>query len=244
MSIRSTLLRNIASERVYCAHFGEDFGTFFTMEMDGKQYLITAKHLAEKLNFGTVGVAEMTFLPVLYNKKPASLFVSLVGHGKKDVDISVLASTSLFGTAMPSIKPISPNIEYGEDVFFFGFPYPEEADPKVVMDASLPTPFVKKGVISYISNKGHILIDGQNNPGFSGGPVVMRDFEGPNKPTDGYYHVIGVVSGYKGTPIAVLDNKGKQVYTVAENSGIMVVHDISSAVYMIKSNPIGFPLPY
>ena len=243
--MRDPLLEEIAYARVYCAEFGGELGTFFTMEVDKKQYLITAKHLAKKITYDPIGVEKMAFLPVFYNKKPSDLFVQLVGHVQGDVDISVLAATCLIDNSMPSIEPISTNIEYGEkNVFFFGFRCPKKTNPRIIKDERPPLPVIRKSTISYASQKEHLFITEQNNPGFSGSPVLMRNSDLSVNSKNDFYHVIGVMSEYKGAPITTLDSEGHQVSTADENSGTMAIHDIRPAVYMIKSNPIGFRLPY
>ena len=63
---------------------------------------------------------------------------------------------------------------YGQDVYFLGFPYGLHGDMSALSN-DLPFPFVKKGIISLFHNDGvnRIYLDGHNNPGFSGGPVVF-----------------------------------------------------------------------
>ena len=76
-------------------------------------------------------------------------------------------------------------------MWFLGYPYGLEsrfADNKTI-------PFIKRGTMSAIdaSNKEAIVlyIDGFNNPGFSGGPILLWDF------TKHVYAIIGVVKGYR-----------------------------------------------
>ena len=233
---RSARIFAIAASKIYCATFGERYGTFFTMEVGKKQYLITAKHLAKQLDYSS-GMAH------IYTPRNEALFpmpVKLVGHGKEKVDISVLTLESEMGKLGPLMKPISP--KYGEDAFFFGFPYPQEANTRVAMGIDSSVPFVKKGIISYISRNGTFFISEQVTKGFSGGPVVMRDRDGAENQSDAFYHVIGVISAYRATDIPVIEGDNESSLIARANSGIIVAHDIKFAIDIIKSNPIGFPI--
>jgi hypothetical protein len=80
-----------------------------------------------------------------------------------------------------------------------------------------------------------ILLDGLNNPGFSGGPVVAPDmfvrFENvrPQK-------LIAVISGYRSqdSPINV-DGKAIEKASTPTNTGIILATPIERAVEMIKT---------
>jgi len=45
-----------------------------------------------------------------------------------------------------------------------------------------------------------LYLDGQNNPGFSGGPIVFRDLKNPAV----IYKLTGVVSAFRADPVPVL----------------------------------------
>ena len=236
MSKKDYSLQAFASSRVHCAIFGKQYGTFFTIEVNKKQYCITAKHLAEQLNFSS-GKAD---IQVPHSKSLLSMPIKLVGHGENDVDISVFAAEYEMGDPEPLMEPISP--KYGEDAVFFGFPYPKEARAGVAMGIDTPIPFVKKGIISYVSRSGRFFISEQVTKGFSGGPVVMIGCYDTKKLYDVFYHVIGVITAYRATDIPVVEGDNESSFIAMGNSGIMVAHDIKFAIDMIKSNPIGFSI--
>lgn len=87
------------------------------------------------------------------------------------------------------------------------FPYGLSTDSGEINN-KYPFPFVKKCIISSI-NKQTIYLDGHNNRGFSGGPVVVIE-------TNKTMKIIGVVSGF------LNDN-----VNVTENSGIFYANSIS-----------------
>jgi hypothetical protein len=91
-------------------------------------------------------------------------------------------------------------------------------------------PFVKRGVASARAeiNGVHVwLVDGHNNPGFSGGPDVFNQGGGIGT----IWHVLRVVSAYVTQAIAVTGGDGE----VSTNSGIIVVYDIKHAIEAVDA---------
>jgi hypothetical protein len=87
------------------------------------------------------------------------------------------------------------------------------------------------------------VLDGINNPGFSGGPVIFKT--GPEQ------KILAVISGYHLEPTEVVSSaaakkkapeKRTQKQTVNLNSGFIIAYDIKYVVEAINKNPIG-PLP-
>ena len=73
-----------------------------------------------------------------------------------------------------------------------------------------------------------LYIDGFNNPGFSGGPIVFWSFTKHN------YEIIGVVKGYREDTAKVLVN-GKQIDSnILVNSGILIGYSIEHAIQAIE----------
>ena len=89
------------------------------------------------------------------------------------------------------------------------------------MNNGFPIPFIKKAIISSFitdaSDVTRIYLDGHNNPGFSGGPVVISN---NNDGSDNQMRIIGVVSSYL-NDIKVLKTKTGN-YNITENSGIVL----------------------
>jgi hypothetical protein len=102
----------------------------------------------------------------------------------------------------------------GQQIWFLGYPYGIGSRWSNGGEA----PFIKKGTMSALDATNHdtvvLYIDGFNNPGFSGGPIVYWDF---NKHA---YGIAGVVKGYKEDTAKVLIS-GERVDTqILVNSGI------------------------
>jgi hypothetical protein len=79
-----------------------------------------------------------------------------------------------------------------------------------------------------------ILLDGLNNPGFSGGPVVGPDMFSPFTNVRAQ-KLIGVISGYRNDNIP-LNVNGQSVdnASVAANSGIIIAIPFVRATELIK----------
>ena len=96
--------------------------------------------------------------------------------------------------------------------------------------------FIKKGILSSeITNPNGIrtiFLDGHNNPGFSGGPIV---FKRPDSPE---WNIGGVVSGYVWKANQVISVTDTNSF-IKENNGIVIGEDIDSAIKAIKANPVG-----
>jgi hypothetical protein len=95
-------------------------------------------------------------------------------------------------------------------------------------------PLVKRATLSAIQPEEDVTIlylDGFNNPGFSGGPVVFYP------PGSNMLHVAGVISGYRIDPLEVVDEERPDWRAVVEaNSGIIVAHGIGHATEAIDAH--------
>lgn len=208
---------------------GGGHGTCFTIEVDQRQYLITAKHLAKH-------VREKVNVSIFHKEKRASLELALIGHCDGDVDISVLAANIQLSPTYPA-EPSIVGSAYGQDMYFLGFPYLENDHDISTINRGFPMPFVKKAILSYMPTRGVFYLDGHNNPGFSGGPVVFKIHD------KGDYKIAVVISGYRYAVNPVQQAGGIPSFAhVRENTGIIVCYDIKQAVSMIQSRPLGFPI--
>jgi hypothetical protein len=233
----------------------ESFGTGFTLDADGRQYLITAKHVVAGMKTeGTIEIREGE------NWSPVSVKVFLCDD---PIDIAVLVPPRQLTVTFP-LEPTMADIRYGQDVYFVGFPYGLFTSGQNV-NGSFPVAFIKKAVMSASTNDHGatlLFLDGQNNPGFSGAPIVYRDLD----KTDFTFKLLGVVSGFRFDRNPVLKpveikpgeekpedmargriiKKNGHVYRLAEteelvdfNTGIIAGYSIQHALDLITKNPIG-----
>jgi S1-C subfamily serine protease len=194
-------------------------GTCFTLDIEGKQYFITAQHVVDGLNDGEK-------IELFYKNKWEECQITLIGHSNV-ADISVFAIKNQSFFAHPIIGTTAKMI-YGQDLYFLGFPYGYYTDVGEI-NRGFPLPLVKKGILSNMPTKDipNLLIDGHNNPGFSGGPVVFKDIESND------YFIAGVVTGF------YREHDEKDEILENTNSGIILAPVIKYALDLISENPIG-----
>jgi hypothetical protein len=100
--------------RVRMIQAGKAQGTSFTLDVDGRQYLITAKHLVTGLNSDDV-------VKILQSDGWASVAVK-VFRCAEPIDIAVLVPPEQLTVNLP-LEPTSAGIRFSQDMFFVGFPY-------------------------------------------------------------------------------------------------------------------------
>jgi hypothetical protein len=193
-------------------------GTSFSVDVDNREYWITAKHMFTGIKIGPAGA--------FTTKTVTANLLSQIGTGDeghdlhwrtetftvidpgKDIDILVLVPDHLL---LPNYKrdfnltARSANVGFGGDCEFLGFPYGggwkmQWADPKVPDTKTwMWLPYMKHCTVSaQIQDKGIAIwvLDGIINEGFSGGPVLYAT--GPNQ------EAFAVISGFHQEPLEVL----------------------------------------
>jgi hypothetical protein len=232
-----------------------DQGTIFSIDVEQREYWITAKHIltgAQHPPYGSVTDKSVTLSilnPNSTEEKWVSGSFSVIDPGV-DIDIVVLAASApLLDAPLPNPPTDSDHVPIGGDCEFLGYPFGSAWQASFANGQMYRMPFIKHCTISgQIITPQHIwVLDGINNEGFSGGPVVI--FTGAEQRT------LAVVSGYRNEPTAVIPMPSfgqtpeppRDTTRLAEhpkemvnlNSGFILAFDISYAVDAIKKNPIG-----
>lgn len=193
------------------------------MDYRGKLYIITARHLVAGLadNKTTIQVRLSGKWQDIHTTR--TLFPS-----SNDVDIAVLETDEKLSQPFV-INPVgeASGVTMGQQVWFLGYPWGIGSK----FSNNSEAPFIKRGTMSAIdaSNPDAIVlyIDGFNNPGFSGGPIIYWGF------SDRQYKILGVVQGYR-TDTAKVLVKGEPVDTqILVNSGILLGYSIQHALQAI-----------
>lgn len=204
---------------------GDQGGTAFTLDHAGKLYLVTAKHVVAGLPQSGATIQVWRENGWTDYKTVRTLFPP-----SDKVDIAVLETnekvSSPYNITPPQEKE---GTTFGQQVWFLGYPWGLGSR---LSNGQLALPFIKRGTMSAIDatdpNAVILYIDGFNNPGFSGGPIVYWDF-GSHA-----YRIFGVVKGYKEDTAKVVVN-GVHVDTqLLVNSGILVGYNISHAIQAIE----------
>ena len=176
------------------------------------------------------------------NKEWCYCPIELVGHSEKEIDISVFSPYKQISPSHP-LNTTQGGLMLAQEVYFLGFPhniqlkheiYDEIDENLYKINNGYPMPFVKKAIVSLVGHKDYIMLDGHNNSGFSGGPVIS--YIG-NEIT-----VIGVISRYHNEkqPVYGIEEQKEQLIGECEtNSGIIYASNIQHALDLIKNNPIG-----
>lgn len=171
-------------QRVFFIKYGTKVGSSFTIDVENRQYLVTARHLVNGIKNGnTIGV--------FHNNQWEPVKVKTLYTDPPEVDIVVLVLPMQISPSY-SLGASFGNLYVSESIYFLGFPYGFKMDLRE-LNNGYPLPFVKKGVVSafdVLPNKYSVVcVDGMGNPGFSGGPIVHVN------PTTKQLTVMAVVSG-------------------------------------------------
>ncbi len=216
-------------QKVFYLKYGNKTGTTFLVSIENKDFLITARHLFPDSLENNSSLE----IEIFQSDKWLKMNCNLLLHENKSIDIAVLDIHSA------AIKELnfdigSKSYSLSQDCFFLGFPFGLKMDDESGnINRGFPIPFVKKGIISsFITNNlgvTQIFLDGHNNPGFSGGPVVITNYTNDTKHK---MRIIGVVSAYLSeekiikTPIGNFENK--------ENTGIVLTYAFNHVFEIIE----------
>jgi len=260
--VTRNVYQRVLELRVNAGTDHEGTATAFTIDVDGREYLITAKHVVKDLK------ANNNF-DVFMNGAWTPLTVK-VFTCDDPIDIAVLIPPHQLTVDLP--VSWEGNWGFGQEAYFLGFPH-EMQIPGQGLNGPYPLALIKRGTISGSMvvdaqrKASRLLLDGYNNPGFSGGPIVYRDLYESGS-TD--MKVLGVVSGFypevvpvmkehdiaapafagakaKSEPWRIWKRKKNGTYFedvdngtfVALNTGIVEGYGIAPAIDLIRQHPIG-----
>ena len=205
-----------ALQRTLCIRRGDRIGTAFTVDRGGRQYIVTAHHVVRDITSGDV-------LAVRRNRVWGEVHIRVVGMDA-EADIAVLAHED----------PLTPNHQlemagpgswfHSQSVAFLGFPFGWDSGTESINNG-YPVPFIKAGIIS-ANVEGpprRIYVDAHGNPGFSGGPLVLRLL---GQPLTVPVVVAGVIIDLPLDPIT------------AEQTGLVCATSIEHVVSLIDASPL------
>jgi hypothetical protein len=208
--------------RVVYIACGDNSGTGFVLDHGVRQYVVTARHIVKSGDDPIIRIRGKTL--------SGGLTPLAVPDEKADVAVFRLDQQ-----IVPENLPLAAGMKdlvFGQDAYFLGFPYGLTFDL-----GGEDFPIVKRCIVSAtnrsIQGRSILLLDGWNNPGFSGGPVVFRPLTGRGNREP--MKVAGIVTEYANHYEAVRVN-GEVVLgvDVAMNSGIIVAEEISRATEAIE----------
>jgi hypothetical protein len=221
-------------ERVFQIAFLDSVGTAFAVDVDGRQYLITALHVC-------AGIHEGDEIRLLLRGIWTTLPATIVAQGNPDDpndDYLVLAVGRQVAPAYDLPLDIGQS-HIGANLWFLGFPYGMMSTLSLI--SGLTMPLIKHALLSGVQGTTTVeafILDGMNNEGFSGGPVIFRR---QHANADGQ-SVLGIISSYSAAETEVTLGGVATGMRAAINTGI--IHCVSSQRVRaaIDANPIGVPV--
>lgn len=208
------LLPNRASlEATFNLFYDKGNATSFVVNGSKGQYLITAKHV-----FGNAVQSRASVEIKLVGGKINDDFKCTVyTHKNPAIDIAVLKlDKPIVYTDVPFLGYADSYI-LGQECLFLGYPMFSLGS---ITDIG-KVPLIKRAIISGFheeNNASILLLDGHNNPGFSGGPIITYNSEMNSQ------FIIGVVTGYINQPQDVELTIDQVIHKIKvnENSGIII----------------------
>lgn len=215
-------------QQVFRIARGDNIGTAFTIAWGGRQFLVTARHVLEP--------DDATSLPldidieIFHEERWKPLRCRVFGYCPEPLDIALLGLPFLLTGFANEVDIGSKGLVYSQQVFFLGFPF-GRFGRLAALNNGYPFPFVKTAIVSMINHdvggERLITLDGINNPGFSGGPVVFRN--GDRSPR---WQIAGVVVSH--------DIDSAQVYGGSPDSNMSV--DINTGLVYVCPLDAIFPV--
>lgn len=213
---QSLLPNRTILETTFNIFHGAVNGTAFIVNGSKSQYLITAKHL-----FGNaIKEDSLVDIQIKGGKIDNTIKCKIFYHDNPHVDIAVLKLDSTI--ANETVRMEKGNAYYlAQQCLFLGFPLFSLGTNTDIGKV----PFVKRAIVSAFHEENKVrlmLLDGHNNPGFSGGPVITYS------ETMDKQFIIGIISGYINQPQNVNVTNGAVTSQILlnENSGIIISYTV------------------
>ncbi len=223
--------------------YGDKFtGTCFMVTRNGEQYFVTAAHLFASSHRN----GEEVPIQMVVQNELQPFRAKIYYHPDRKIDVAVLklAETVSQNAAIPDelakykdtiAKVFNGNgfsmdsvwVTVGSETYFLGYPLGNLGTEAF----GIKFPLLKKAIISgFVNHNGVdiLLLDGHNNLGFSGGPVIAYN-EAAKRMS-----IVGVISGYLPEPVDI--KQKNTTLSVEENSGIIVCYDIRYITEVFTKN--------
>lgn len=203
-------------------------GTSFIISHEKKRYLVTAKHV-----LGNVANNQVANFTILQGSSWLPFKGTVFIHSNPSIDLAVIYQNDDTTSSSPIKIEMDNSFVLGDEGYFLGFPFGMNTKDNNNLHDGFPFPLVKKCVYSGIYFEDGLLIfllDGNNNPGFSGGPVFFKDRE---KSSTRYY-LLSVISAYVNQKNQMITPFGTFDYT--ENSGIIISYGAKHIKEILEQN--------
>lgn len=208
--------------RVFHIRYGIGTGTCFVIDSGKGEVIVTAKHVVS-------GIEDGGTIELYHNQQWLQTTIKLHGH-HPHADVSVFSIETTLGKY--ELPATSEGMLVGQDTLFLGFPYTMKDENSSPINRDFPIPLVKKATLSgYMKDENgapYMFLDGINNPGFSGGPVIFKHGNDP------LLKVAGVISGFNYSNEPAFQGDQATPLTVRMNTGIIIAYTIENALELIE----------
>ena len=214
-------------QRVFQVRSGNNSGTAFALDIDGRQYLASALHVVE---VSTRAASLDIYCGNVWRTFP----VNTVGANLES-DVAVFALQERIVGPDLNIEINSAGCIAGQEVFFLGFPLGIRGHP---VGPGFPIPVIKRGVAA-LFHPGPprcLYISASANPGFSGGPVYFAHH------ATGKTTLTAIIIEALAYEVPVTNAKDEKIGTVLTDSNLVRCSYIDHVLDLIKAKPIGFAL--
>jgi S1-C subfamily serine protease len=193
-------------------------GTCFAISDSTNEFIITAKHLFRRVTQS----GDSILVKININKIETLFHAKVFFHSNPLIDLAALKLNKKISQTKTLNLKDGDSYFLGQDCFFLGYPLYNIGT--IFQNSKIP--FIKKCIISALYEENGIdliLLDGHNNPGFSGGPIITYSDKMENQ------FIIGVVSGYiyqlNDIKLGLNSNNSiQQTIRINENSGIIIAY--------------------
>jgi S1-C subfamily serine protease len=202
-------------------------GTCFLINEKQKNYWVTAKHV-----LGAVKNNQKISFSILQDTSWLIATGTVLIHSNPIIDIAVIVSDDT--SSVYAITLNQTQIALGDEGFFLGFPFGMKTKDNSQINKGFPFALIKKCVFSgnYTGQGEQVFfLDGNNNPGFSGGPVFFKNRQNP---TDRKLYLAAIVSAYVNQKNQMITPLG--IFDYNENSGIILAYSSSHIKEILMQN--------
>lgn len=212
-------------QRTFQVRSGANTGTGFLIDVEQRQYLVSALHVVEQ-------AAEAANLEIFANNQWQPTPVVVVGIDMIN-DVAVFALPERRVGAEFPIQIDGAGAVLGQGAFFLGYPLGLRG---IILNPGFPMPLVTRGNICSFHQgpPNQLYLSCDAPPGFSGAPVYYA--------RNGVPVLTGVVIEELAYQVPVKDAEENQVGLVWTPSGIVTCSYINCALDLIAANPVGLAL--
>ena len=232
MVSQSYLTSNVLNRVFWIGHQGKPMGTGFAVDVDGRQYLVTAQHVAKACHY-------QPSIRIRDGDGWSSVNVRWTTIGEDvEADVAVLATTTPLCPSSFSVAIGQGGLIYGAFGYALGFPSALHPSDVGWLPEGRPVP-VPALAVMYFSQEGKTACcSGYITNGYSGGPILFPK----GNVNSNEWTFAGICTGFP-TLRRPIDMDGSPVeFAAYEPTGLIRMAKIRVAEEIIQTNPAGFQL--